>query len=187
MLSKSLGNMPSAFDSALMLISAELAGAGTANWGRAWQDIDLLNMDRENRVKNPVEALVFSSKSTSEAEILIILQYDNTSTTTWPPNHRKSRKGTPHIPYLDGDSAQNLKTSSVEGWVAGPVIIVPLPDSILQAETCQMLSLAENPRWSPSVAKTAIPISTVIPYHSSYDVYHLIFDTLHATLRFNSL
>ena len=46
--------------------------------------------------------------------------------------------------------------SSVDGWLAGwlggPVIIVPLRGSILQAETCQILSLAENPRWSPSVA-----------------------------------
>ena len=45
----------------------------------------------------------------------------------------------------------------VAGWlaggVAGPVIIVPLRGSILQAETCQILRLAENPRWSPSVAK----------------------------------
>ena len=32
------------------------------------------------------------------------------------------------------------------------VIIVPLRGSILQAETCQILSLAEHPRWSPSVA-----------------------------------
>ena len=40
----------------------------------------------------------------------------------------------------------------VGGWLGGPVIIVPLCDSILQAETCQILSLAENPRWSPSVA-----------------------------------
>ena len=30
--------------------------------------------------------------------------------------------------------------------------IIPLCGSILQAETCQILSLAENPRWSPSVA-----------------------------------
>ena len=32
-------------------------------------------------------------------------------------------------------------------------IIIPLRGSILQAETCQILSLAENPRWSPSVEK----------------------------------
>ena len=32
------------------------------------------------------------------------------------------------------------------------MIIVPLCGSILQAETCQILSLAENPGWSPSVA-----------------------------------
>ena len=30
--------------------------------------------------------------------------------------------------------------------------IIPLRGSILQAEACQILSLAENPRWSPSVA-----------------------------------
>ena len=29
---------------------------------------------------------------------------------------------------------------------------MPLCGSILQAESCQILSLAENPRWSPSVA-----------------------------------
>ena len=38
-----------------------------------------------------------------------------------------------------------------------PVIIVLLRGSILQAETCQILSLAENQRWSPSVAKIAMP------------------------------
>ena len=36
----------------------------------------------------------------------------------------------------------------VHGWLAQSVIIVPLRGSILQAETCQILSLAENPRWS---------------------------------------
>ena len=34
--------------------------------------------------------------------------------------------------------------------------IIPLRGSILQAETCQILSLAENPRWSPSVAINAM-------------------------------
>ena len=34
------------------------------------------------------------------------------------------------------------------GYVAQGVIIVPLCGSILQVETCQILSLAENPRWS---------------------------------------
>ena len=39
------------------------------------------------------------------------------------------------------------------GWVGGPnQEIIPLHGSILQAETFQILSLAENPRWSPSVA-----------------------------------
>ena len=38
------------------------------------------------------------------------------------------------------------------GWLAQSVIIVPLRGSILQAETCQILNLAENPRWSPSAA-----------------------------------
>ena len=41
------------------------------------------------------------------------------------------------------------------GWGAGPVILVPLCGSILQDETCQIFSLAENPRWSPSVATNA--------------------------------
>ena len=38
----------------------------------------------------------------------------------------------------------------VGGWVAGEKNA--LFGSILKAETCQILSLAENPRWSPSVA-----------------------------------
>ena len=33
------------------------------------------------------------------------------------------------------------------------MIIVPLRGSILQAETCKILSIAENSRWNPSVAK----------------------------------
>ena len=32
--------------------------------------------------------------------------------------------------------------------------IIPLRGSILQAETCQILSLAESPRWSPNMAIT---------------------------------
>ena len=46
-----------------------------------------------------------------------------------------------------------LQVQLTAGWVGGPVIIVPLRGSILQAETCQILSLAENPRWSPSGGK----------------------------------
>ena len=63
----------------------------------------------------------------------------------------------------------SLTTSSVDGWVGGwvdgcPVIIVPLCGSILQAETCQILSLAENPRWSPSVAKLGHMSKLGLPY-----------------------
>ena len=54
--------------------------------------------------------------------------------------------GTPHNIYR--------KSLAVGGWVAGGPNqeIIPLRGSILQAETCQILSLADNPRWSPSVA-----------------------------------
>ena len=41
---------------------------------------------------------------------------------------------------------------SVGGWLAGTWFfqeIIPLRGSILQVATCQILSLAENPRWSP--------------------------------------
>ena len=48
-----------------------------------------------------------------------------------------------------------LTAGWVAGWGAGPVILVPLCGSILQDETCQIFSLAENPRWSPSVATNA--------------------------------
>ena len=34
------------------------------------------------------------------------------------------------------------------GWVGGFITIIPRCGSILQAGTCQILSLAENPRWS---------------------------------------
>ena len=36
----------------------------------------------------------------------------------------------------------------VGGWVANTYKIMPLRGSILQAETCTILSLTENPRWS---------------------------------------
>ena len=55
--------------------------------------------------------------------------------------------GTPHIKT---GSQYKLQVWLMPGWLA--VIIVPLRRSILQAETCQILSLAENSRWSPSVA-----------------------------------
>ena len=66
--------------------------------------------------------------------------------------------GTPHIlsRYFNkgGDTAQiqsgvySARKSiwSVGGWFFQEVI--PLRGSILQAGTCQILSLAENPRWS---------------------------------------
>ena len=57
--------------------------------------------------------------------------------------------GTPHnIERLD------LAVYRVGGWVVvvGGVVfrclIIPLRGSILQAETCQIPSLTENPRWS---------------------------------------
>ena len=51
--------------------------------------------------------------------------------------------GTPH-------NIERIKVGTrLAGWVGGSrVIIVPLCGSIMQAETCQILSLAENPRWS---------------------------------------
>ena len=49
-------------------------------------------------------------------------------------------------------SQYKLQVRLTAGWVAGPVILVPLRGSILQAETCKILSLEENPRWSLSVA-----------------------------------
>ena len=56
-----------------------------------------------------------------------------------------------------GDTAQDSGLSNIGGgWVGGWVgvwvgflqEIMPLRGSILQAGTCQILSLAENPRWS---------------------------------------
>ena len=58
-----------------------------------------------------------------------------------------------------GDTAQHLQEKLSCGWAGGGWVgggpsqeIIPLRGSILQAETCQILSLTENPRWSPSVA-----------------------------------
>ena len=64
------------------------------------------------------------------------------------------------IKTINATEIVNLKTiqsSAAGGWVrAGSgaggrefcQIIMPLRGSILQAETCQIPSLAENPRWS---------------------------------------
>ena len=54
--------------------------------------------------------------------------------------------------------------------------IIPLRGSILQAETCQILSFAENPRWSPSVAirmnpfREQLPLSRVSVFQSEEEV-----------------
>ena len=68
--------------------------------------------------------------------------------------------------YSGGDTANTFLMGATIGvgtpnniekhdrLTAQSVIIVPLHGSILQAETCQILSLAENSRWSPSVAIT---------------------------------
>ena len=91
----------------------------------------------------------------------------------------QSRVGTPHIKMCSDDHTRvgtphkilrkSLALSVAEaiwwgvgcggyvvgGWgVGGPSQeIIPLRGSILRAETCQIFSLSENPRWSPSVAK----------------------------------
>ena len=62
--------------------------------------------------------------------------------------------GTPHILCCGGDTSQYLQKKLswvvggwVGGWVGGPSQrIMPLCGSILQAGTCQILSLAEYPR-----------------------------------------
>ena len=53
-----------------------------------------------------------------------------------------------------GDTAQQRKKKLRCGWVGGGPSqeIIPLCGSILHAETCQILSLADNSRWSQSVA-----------------------------------
>ena len=75
--------------------------------------------------------------------------------------HNIERWGGGHRTYFvdgrnnwGGDTAQHRKKKLSCGWVGGGPSqeIIPLRGSILQAETCQILSLAENPRWSPSVA-----------------------------------
>ena len=80
---------------------------------------------------------------------------------TWGGDTAQHRKmGGGHRTYFvdgrnnwGGDTAQHRKEKLSCGWVGGPSQeIIPLRGSILQAETCQILSLAENPRWSPSVA-----------------------------------
>ena len=58
--------------------------------------------------------------------------------------------------YWARDTSQNFKDKKLHmvGWVGGWFFqdILPLRGSILQAGTCQILSSAENPRWSLSVA-----------------------------------
>jgi len=70
--------------------------------------------------------------------------------------HRKMGGDTAHTLLMGGTigvgTPHNIerKSLAVGGWgVGGPSQeIIPLRGSILQAETCQILSLAENPRWS---------------------------------------
>ena len=59
----------------------------------------------------------------------------------------RSRGGTPHIP-IEGIWLE--QESPYGRWAGGRFFqeILPLRGSILQAGTCQILSLAENPRWS---------------------------------------
>ena len=48
-----------------------------------------------------------------------------------------------------GNTRMPLQTFLVTlGWLGGFLKMMPLCGSILQAGTCQILSLAENPRWS---------------------------------------
>ena len=78
--------------------------------------------------------------------------------------HVHNRVGTPHRPIGVFDQMFKLgwghrtrskmfETTNTIGWVVGGWvvtirIIMPLRGSILQVGTCQILSLAENPRWS---------------------------------------
>ena len=60
--------------------------------------------------------------------------------------------GTGHrTPFLDG------RTIGENNWgVVSNCIIQPLRGSILRARTCQILSMAKNPRWSSSLAIWAL-------------------------------
>ena len=46
------------------------------------------------------------------------------------------------------DHQEVVKKDGLRGWVGGLMKIMPRCGSILQVGTCQILSLAENPRWS---------------------------------------
>ena len=76
-----------------------------------------------------------------------------------------------------------LNNLSCSPWIirrlGGPVMIVPLRGSILQAETCQILRLAENPRWSPSVAimnQNYYPILNPCTVAAVYELIHRALD-----------
>ena len=58
--------------------------------------------------------------------------------------------------------------------VANTFIIMPLRGSILQVETCQILSLAENPRWSrvwQKLTTNPVSVSVRIIRHVSVSVF----------------
>ena len=93
--------------------------------------------------------------------------------------HRKMGGG--HCTYfVEGGTIgvwtpHNIERKSLA--VGGPSQeIIPLRGSILQAETCQILSFAENPRWSPSVAirmnpfREQLPLSRVSVFQSEEEV-----------------
>ena len=63
------------------------------------------------------------------------------------------RVGTPHMKMyshvLTGvGTPQNFPLMRWDGWWITIQMIMPLRGSILEVGTCQILSLAENPRWS---------------------------------------
>ena len=67
-----------------------------------------------------------------------------------------NRVGTPHNIEIKIELGGRVGSGRVGSGLVGSgrflQEIIPLRGSILQAGTCQILSSAENPRWSPSLA-----------------------------------
>ena len=84
--------------------------------------------------------------------------YSITNKLSWECHTRDLRfkmKDNPQTPCINCQDTPRLRVEYIQQeksiwWVGGWFFqeIIPLRGSILQAETCKILSLAENPRWS---------------------------------------
>ena len=76
----------------------------------------------------------------------------------------------PSETLFNRQSVLEYDSTGVAGWVVITSIIIPLRGSIFQVETCQILRLAENPRWSPSVATKTLSAIRCLDWRVNHQI-----------------